>query len=64
MYNIRKAKKNWDDILDEQDILAKAITLRLKAGVNFLQIDKGRQMNIERKNRICQGCSKNIEDEE
>merc|ERR1712141_674441 len=64
IYNSLKTKKNWDDILEEQDILAKAITLRLKAGANFLQIDKGRQNKTERKERICQGCKEQIEDEE
>ena len=64
VYNTLKIKKNWDDILNEQDILAKAITLRLKSGANFLQLDKGMQSNIERKLRLCQGCKEHIEDEE
>ena len=64
VYNTLKTKKNWDDILNEQDILAKAITLRLKSGANFLHLDKGRQSNIERKLRLCQGCNESIEDEE
>ena len=46
------------------DILAKAITLRIKSGTNFLRIDKGRHLNIKRSDRICQGCNKEIENEE
>merc|ERR1711994_1046806 len=57
-------EKNRDNILNETDILAKAITLRIKSGTNFIRIDKGRHLNIKRCDRICQGCNTEIENEE
>ena len=63
-YNNLKEKKKRENILQEMDILAKAITLRIKSGTNFLRIDKGRHLNIKRSDRICQGCNLEIENEE
>ena len=64
IYNNLKEKKEKEHILHEMDILAKAITLRIKSGTNFLRIDKGRHLNIKRNERICQGCNLEVENEE
>jgi len=64
IYNTLKEKKDRKNILQEMDILANAITLRIKLGTNFLRIDKGRHRNIKRSNRICQGCNLEVENEE
>jgi len=63
-YNKIKKKKGIEKYLENKDVVGRSIMGRLRAGANFLRIDKGREKGERRDERICKTCLKGIEDEE
>merc|ERR1711994_563433 len=63
-YNKIKKKRKMEKYLESNDVVGRSIMGRLRAGANFLRIDKGREKGEDRDERICRTCLKEIEDEE
>merc|ERR1711953_853631 len=59
-----KKERKMEKYLENKDIVGRSILGRLRAGANFLRIDKGREKGEDRDERICRTCLKEIEDEE
>merc|ERR1712038_617758 len=58
-YNKIKKKRKMEKYLESNDVVG-----RIRAGANFLRIDKGREKGEDRDERICRTCLKEIEDVE
>merc|ERR1712228_1015981 len=63
-YNKIKKERKMEKYLENKDIVGRSILGRLRAGANFLRIDKGREKGEDRDERICRTCLKEIEDVE
>merc|ERR1711994_1120018 len=63
-YNKIKKKRKIEKYLESNDVVGRSIMGRLRAGANFLRMDKGREKGEDRDERICRICLKEIEDVE